>query len=87
MAEVPPPPPSEDSSCSDVAPRPVDINEVVYRRAIIEQAKGVLMHTYDVDADQAFEMIRARASQARLKVRTLAARIVHDPQLARNLWG
>lgn len=55
-------------------------------RAVIEQAKGVLMHVYGVDADQAFEMLRSRSRERQEKVRRLAGRLLNEPALARQLW-
>lgn len=46
------------------------------RRAVIEQAKGILMSRHDVDADAAFEMLRERSQSGGRKVGDLAAAIV-----------
>ena len=34
------------------------VNEAAKHRAVIEQAKGMLMLTYRIDADTAFELLR-----------------------------
>jgi hypothetical protein len=53
--------------------RPTDLLET---RAVIEQAKGILMATYRCGPDEALELLR-RASQAGgLKVHMLAAKVV-----------
>ena len=52
---------------------PIDLPET---RAMIEQAKGILMATYRCGPDEALDLLR-RASQAGgLKVHTLAAKVV-----------
>jgi hypothetical protein len=53
MAETPP---SDNDPPSYFSPEQVD--EIVAARAAIEQAKGVLMFVYVIDADTAFEMLR-----------------------------
>jgi hypothetical protein len=45
-------------------------------RAVIEQAKGVLMLAHGVDADEAFLLLRAYSQDSNVKVRHLADRLV-----------
>jgi ANTAR domain/PAS fold len=45
-------------------------------RAIIEQAKGILMHMLAIDADEAFDHMRAYSQHTNVKVRFLAERLV-----------
>lgn len=45
-------------------------------RAIIEQAKGVLMLVYGISADRAFEVLTWRSQETNTKLRVLAQRIV-----------
>ena len=80
MAEIPP----SDRG----APRYSDeqFDEIVVVQAVIEQANGVLMHTYGVDAAEAVEMLRSRARGARIAVHELAEQIVIY-RLAEILWG
>jgi hypothetical protein len=52
--------------------------EIVESRAIIEQAKGMLMFVYGIDADTAFEKMRYLSQQHNVKLRALAERIVQD---------
>ncbi|MCG7592468.1 PAS and ANTAR domain-containing protein [Mycobacterium sp. PSTR-4-N] len=47
-------------------------------RAAIEQAKGALMLTYGVDADQAFKLLMWRSQQTNTKLRALAAQLVSE---------
>ena len=54
------------------------ITEVIEHRAIIEQAKGMLMFVYGIDADGAFEVLRGLSQQHNVKVRLLAERIAGD---------
>jgi AmiR/NasT family two-component response regulator len=49
------------------------------RRGLIECAKGILMERYDLDRDQAFEMLRRQARNSGLKI-TRAAEMVLDGQ-------
>jgi hypothetical protein len=47
------------------------------RRAAIEQAKGVLMVSYGVDAEEAFDHLRQASNQVNVAVRDLSAWLVH----------
>ena len=47
-------------------------------RAAIEQAKGVLMLVYRIDADQAFKLLLWRSQQTNTKLRALAAQLVSE---------
>ncbi|MBW8767378.1 MAG: GAF and ANTAR domain-containing protein [Geodermatophilales bacterium] len=49
-------------------------------RAVIEQAKGVLMAQRHVDADQAFEILREASQRYNRKLRDIAAGIVESTQ-------
>ena len=49
-------------------------------RAVIEQAKGVLMAQRHVDADQAFDILRAASQRYNRKLRDIAAGIVASAQ-------
>jgi len=49
-------------------------------RAVIEQAKGVLMAQRHVDADQAFEILREASQRYNRKLRDIAAGIVASTQ-------
>lgn len=51
------------------------------RRAMIEQAKGILMATHAVDDQQAFEMLRAHSQQTGTKLLDLAEAVVHSHRL------
>lgn len=53
------------------------VNGVTASRDRIEQAKGVLMATYGVSADRAFEVLVWRSQQTNIKVRDLAERFLN----------
>ncbi len=46
------------------------------RRAVIEQAKGILMNRHAINADQAFEMLRDHSSHNGRKLADVAAAII-----------
>jgi hypothetical protein len=73
MAETPP---SDNDLPDSFSPEQVD--EIVASRAAIEQAKGVLMFVYDIDADTAFEMLRQQFRTASIKLRLLAQQLMND---------
>lgn len=52
------------------------LNEAMKSRAVIEQAKGVLMAGSGVDADAAFEMLKRASQRTNRKLRDIAAEIV-----------
>ncbi len=54
------------------------IAEVNESRAVIEQAKGMLMGGYGITADAAFELLRWRSQETNVKLRRIAERIVTD---------
>lgn len=47
---------------------------------MIEQAKGMLMLVYGVNADRAFDMLRWRSQQENVKIRDVAAALVDEIQ-------
>ncbi|WP_051468346.1 ANTAR domain-containing response regulator [Actinomadura oligospora] len=52
------------------------LKEAVESRAIVDQAKGILMHALGCDADQAFAEMRRISQTRHLKLTALAQRIV-----------
>jgi PAS domain S-box-containing protein len=52
------------------------IKEVVKSRATIEQAKGILMAAYGIDADRAFGILTWRSQLTHVKVKTVAAQFL-----------
>src|ERR1700758_2490370 len=54
------------------------VAEITERRAVIEQAKGMLMLIYGLDDDAAFDVLRWRSQSSNVKLRRLAEKIVED---------
>jgi transcriptional regulator with GAF, ATPase, and Fis domain len=54
------------------------LNEALRSRAVIDQAKGILMVTQGMSADEAFEKIKVISQTTNIKVRDLAQQIVDD---------
>lgn len=54
------------------------VAEIAQSRAAIEQAKGMLMLVYQIDADTAFELLKWRSQEANVKLRVLAEQVVAD---------
>jgi GAF domain-containing protein len=54
------------------------LNEALQSRAVIDQAKGILMATQGISADEAFDKIRSISQTTNIKVRNLAQQIVDD---------
>ncbi|PXX61785.1 PAS domain S-box-containing protein [Nocardia tenerifensis] len=50
--------------------------EVVESRAVIEQAKGVLMRMYSINAEQAFKVLSWRSQETNVKLRDLAEALI-----------
>lgn len=73
-------PPSDDSTPSHGWENlsPGEVAEIIARRAVVEQAKGILMFVFETDADTAFEMLRRRSRTTRVKMTLLAAQFTID---------
>ena len=56
----------------------VALAEIADHRAVIEQAKGVLMYVYGVGPDAAFDILKWRSQGANIKLRALAEQLVAD---------
>lgn len=54
------------------------VAEIAEARGAIEQAKGMLMLVYRINADSAFELLRWRSQETNTKLRALAERIAED---------
>ena len=54
------------------------ITEIADDRAVIEQAKGVLMYVYQVDADAAFEVLKWRSHETKFNLCALAEQLLAD---------
>jgi GAF domain-containing protein len=53
-----------------------DLRQAMASRATIEQAKGIIMATTGVDADEAFVILREQSQNENVKVRELACELV-----------
>lgn len=54
----------------------VAMASVVESRAVIDQAKGILMAAYGIDEDRAFEILKWRSQATQVKLRTVATRLL-----------
>ncbi|MFB8005737.1 PAS and ANTAR domain-containing protein [Nocardia sp. NPDC056000] len=52
--------------------------EMLEARATIEQAKGVLMRMYRINADQAFRVLTWRSQETNVKLRVLAEQLIKE---------
>jgi hypothetical protein len=73
MAETPP---SDDDGGPEYSTAQVD--QILARRAVIEQAKGILMSVYCIDSDHALQLLRARSPNTQVKLYLLAAQLIID---------
>jgi GAF domain-containing protein len=55
-----------------------ELAEAMRSRAVIEQAKGILMAEQHIGAEEAFDRLAALSQQANVKLREVAARLVAD---------
>ncbi len=56
-----------------------EVGAIVERRAVIEQAKGMLMLVYGIAADEAFDVLRTQSQDRNVKLALVAE------QVAKNL--
>jgi len=62
------------------------VTEALRHRAVVEQAKGIVMVVYRIDADAAFQLLRCHSQNSNTKLHVLAARLVAQvPDLGHNL--
>jgi ANTAR domain-containing protein/PAS domain-containing protein len=74
--------PSSDRAREDLISE--RLAEITEHRAVIEQAKGMLMLIYGLDDDAAFDLLRWRSQSSNVKLRRLAEKIVEDFRAARD---
>jgi hypothetical protein len=60
------------------------VAEITEHRAVIEQAKGMLMLVYGLDEDAAFDLMRWRSQSGNVKLRRLAEIVVESFRDARD---
>lgn len=54
------------------------LEDILERRVVIEQAKGMLMLVYGLTAERAFELLKWRSQTSNVKLRVLAEQLVAD---------
>ena len=54
------------------------LRTITARRAVIEQAKGMLMLVYGVDADAAFDVLRKQSQDHNVKLNLVAEQVMKD---------
>ncbi|MDF2825211.1 MAG: RNA-binding protein with domain, partial [Mycobacterium sp.] len=67
--------PGEEMRQQSISAAVADIAE---NRALIEQAKGMLMLVYRLDADQAFGLLKWRSQETNTRLRSLAEQLTTD---------
>jgi PAS domain S-box-containing protein len=60
------------------------VAEITEHRALIEQAKGMLMLVYGLDEDAAFDLLRWRSQSSNVKLRRLAEIVIETFRNARD---
>jgi hypothetical protein len=60
------------------------VAEIAEHRGVIEQAKGMLMLVYGIDADAAFDLLKWRSHESNVKLRRLAEQIAKDFSAVRD---
>ncbi len=60
------------------------VAEITEHRAVIEQAKGMLMLVYGLDEDGAFDLLRWRSQSSNVKLRRLAEIVIESFRNARD---
>jgi ANTAR domain/PAS fold len=74
--------PSSDRAREDLIS--ARVAEITEHRAVIEQAKGMLMLIYGLDEDAAFDLLRWRSQTSNVKLRRLAEKIVENFRAVRD---
>jgi hypothetical protein len=74
--------PSSDRAREDLIS--ARVAEITEHRAVIEQAKGMLMLVYGLDDEAAFDLLRWRSQSSNVKLRRLAEKIVDDFRAVRD---
>jgi hypothetical protein len=74
--------PSADSVREDLIT--ARVAEITEHRAVIEQAKGMLMLVYGLDSQSAFDLLKWRSQSTNVKLRLLAEKIVEEFRAVRD---
>ncbi len=62
----------------------IQVSEIAERRAVIEQAKGMLMLIFDLDDSAAFELLRWRSQSKNVRLYLLARQLIRDFRSVRH---
>jgi hypothetical protein len=54
------------------------LRRILERRVVIEQAKGMLMFVYAIDADEAFDILRQQSQDHNVKLHDVAEQVITD---------
>ncbi|WP_245922512.1 ANTAR domain-containing protein [Nocardia nova] len=65
--------PAETLAESERETLPAALPDIIEHRAVIEQAKGVLVRMYRIDAGQAFKVLTWCSQETNTRIRDLAA--------------
>ena len=65
----------------------MDLQAALTSRAVIEQAKGILIARHAVSPEDAFDLLRERSQQANRKLRVIAQELVEEATAAGNGQG
>ena len=91
--------PAQAKSDGDGAPEPTEalatlveklraelsgVRTAMRNRAVIEQAKGILMERHSIDEMVAFELLRRQSQEQNLKLRVLASQLVYQVRSTRS---
>ena len=60
------------------------VAEITEHRAVIEQAKGMLMLVYGLEAEAAFDLLKWRSQKSNVKLRRLAQEIIDEFRAVRE---
>ncbi|MGA8328901.1 MAG: ANTAR domain-containing protein [Mycobacterium sp.] len=60
------------------------VAEITEHRAVIEQAKGMLMLIYGLDPKAAFDLLKWRSQKSNIKLRRLALQLIEEFRAVRD---
>ena len=67
-----------DADVDDLCETIAQLREKLASQPVIEQAKGMLMQTFRIDADAAFDVLRVMSQSCNVKLRDVAVAIVES---------
>lgn len=78
---------SEQLHADDGKSSETEFTALIARRAVIEQAKGLLMERYDIDPDAAFAVLARLSQHTNRKLKDVAAELVVTRRLPEDPAG